>query len=639
MSTSRTTGSHVPRRALDRARRSMPAIALAVLVAAAAPAHAAPTQPGELTHPLVTASTCQNCHSFGNIAPHEADPLYAPFFGWQGTMMANAARDPVFWAGVAIASQDLPGGTSECIRCHSPRAFLEGRGDATAIGDLLPEDLAGGVECELCHRTIEDLATPPGNAQYQVDDVPVNGVVPRHGPWTYEGNVGNPPHEWVQDPYTGSARLCGTCHDVTTPRERVDDAGVGMGVDFNEQRTYSEWLGSAFAQAGDDFRSCQDCHMPAVDEMPGCFDNANAGLTHATGGRRHDLVGANRFMMELLRGIYGDSGSGEVSDFFYDNAIDALDAFVATAATLEATAPRSVDLGAGLSGLDVTVTNETGHKLPSGYSEGRVMWLEVIARYGDQVVWSSGTWTQGTGMETDAQLRTYRAIAEDFDDGATFHLLRNNHWVEDTRIPPRGSMPSLETDPVGDRYTLQGDGTWPHFDQVSYAFDGRDDIVDATPDVTDDDVLEVDVRLLYLINTPEYVQFLDDENSTNDAGATVRSLIEDAGGAVPLQLATAQLSIPITGFGSAGGSSSGGATSAADSSGGGGSSGGSGGSATTEASASASAGTGTGEEGSSGAGAGEGGGGDGCSCDLGTAPTGALPWLAVLVGLRRRRRT
>jgi MYXO-CTERM domain-containing protein len=267
------------------------------------------------------------------------------------------------------------------------------------------------------------------------------------------------------------------------------------------------------------------------------------------------------------------------------------------------------------------------------------MWLEVIARYGDQVVWSSGTWTQGTGMETDAQLRTYRAIAEDFDDGATFHLLRNNHWVEDTRIPPRGSMPSLETDPIGDRYTLQGDGTWPHFDQVSYAFDGRDDIVDATPDVTDDDVLEVDVRLLYLINTPEYVQFLDDENSTNDAGATVRSLIEDAGGAVPLQLATAQLSIPITGFGSAGGSSSGGATSAADSSGGGGSSGGSGGSATTEASASASAGTGTGEEGSSGAGAGEGGGGDGCSCDLGTAPTGALPWLAVLVGLRRRRRT
>jgi MYXO-CTERM domain-containing protein len=598
-------------------------------------ATAAPTQPGELDNPLVTPATCQNCHSFGNIAPHRDDPYYAPFFGWQGSLMANAARDPVFWAGVAIADQDHPGETIECIRCHAPRAFLDGRGDAVAIDELLPDDLAGGVECELCHRATEDLATAAGNARYQLDDVAVAGTVARRGPWTYESNVGDPPHPWVQDPYTGSSRMCGTCHDVTTPRERVDDDGTALGMLFNEQRTYSEWLGSAYAVPGDDFRSCQDCHMPAVDQMPGCFDNANAGLTHDTGGRRHDLVGANRFMHEILRGIYGDGGTGEVVDFFYDNAIAAVDQLLPTAATLEVVGPRSVDLGAGLGALAVTVTNNTGHKLPSGYSEGRVMWIEVIARYDEEVVWSSGTWTQGQGIEQDVRLRTYRGVAEDLADGAQFHLLRNNHWLEDTRIPPRGLTPSIETDPVGDRYTLQGDGTWPNFDEVEYDFDGRSDVVDATPADPDDDVLVVDVRLLYLINTPEYVQFLADENSTNSAGADVLSRFEDAGGAPPLVLGSQQLMIPITAFGGVA-DDSGGSTSAGSTTGPGSTTGDMTGGTTAPQTTST---TGAADDSSSSDGADADGGG-GCACRHladDEPPSGAL-WLAVFaLGLRRRR--
>ena len=58
-------------------------LALALPWSWSSPGHAAPTEPGGLTNPLVAASTCQNCHSFGNIAPHEDDPLYAPFIGWR----------------------------------------------------------------------------------------------------------------------------------------------------------------------------------------------------------------------------------------------------------------------------------------------------------------------------------------------------------------------------------------------------------------------------------------------------------------------------------------------------------------------------------------------------------------------------
>lgn len=612
---------------MSRSRISLPLVALLSPTLVAAPAGAAPTEPGGLTNPLVPASNCTNCHSFGNVAPHRAEPYYAPYFGWQGSLMGNSARDPVFWAGVAIASQDEPGGTVDCVRCHAPRAFVEGRGGAIAIDELQPDDLAG-VECELCHRSIEDLSVEPGNAQYTLDDVTVAGMVPRRGPWTYEvDEPAAPPHEWINDPYTGTSRLCGTCHDVTTPRERVDDAGAGMGVSFNEQRTYSEWTNSVFAVPGDDFRSCQDCHMPAVTDMPGCAENANAGTTHPTGGRRHDLAGANRFMVEILRGLYGPDGSDDIDNFFFDNAGDNIDAILATAATLEVTAPTEVDLAAGLDGLEVVVTNDTGHKLPSGYSEGRVMWIEIVARYGDDVVWSSGRWTQGQGFEQDAQLRTYRAVAEDFADGAVFHLLRNNHWVEDTRIPPRGLVADIETDPVGDRYTALGDGTWPHYDTVQYTFAANGDIADATPADTTDDTLQLEVRLLYLINTPEYVQFLADANKTNEAGNEVLTLFEDAGGAPPVVLASQSIAIPITGFGASSDSSS------------------SGGSTGTPADTSASDATMTGDPSTSGTTAPVGDssttgpestdGGGGCGC--GSSPS-STPWLLGVLPLVRRRR-
>jgi MYXO-CTERM domain-containing protein len=610
--------------------RSRTLLSIAAVLSAstfAAPATAAPTEPGGLTNPLFAATTCTNCHTFGNIEPHENDPLYAPWITWQGSMMANAARDPVFWAGVAIASQDEPGGTIDCVRCHAPRAFLEGRGDAIAMDELQQDDLAG-VECDLCHRTMEDAGVPAGNAQYTVDDTLVNGVVPRRGQFAYEDGVGQPPHPFIQDPYTGSSRMCGTCHDVTTPRERVDDAGVGMGVDFNEQRTYSEWLGSSFAQPGDDFRSCQDCHMPEVTDMPGCMENANAGNVHATGSRRHDLLGANRFMLGLLQGLYGSAGTNEVDDFFYETSIANTDAFLATAATLELTAPGEVDLGAGLDGVEVVVTNQTGHKLPTGYSEGRVMWIEVVARYGEDIVWSSGLWTQGTGYEEDAQLRTYRAVAEDYADGAVFHLLRNNHWVEDTRIPPAGLLPNIETDPVGDRYTLQGDGTWPSFDAVQYAFAGNTEIVDATPADSEDDVLTLETRLMYVINTPDYVQFLSDENTINDAGDEVLTLFEDAGGAVPVVLATQTVEIPIVGFGaSAESSSSGGSSSTttpSDTSNG---------EATTVTTTTADT---SGDSGTSTSGTNEDTPADGCSCV--TSPSPGAWWAFGVIALARRRR-
>lgn len=513
-------------------------ILFALLAGLPVSAGADPTQPGELLNALETSSSCATCHAFPVAPEHAGEPNYSPMV-WQGSLMANAARDPVFWAGVAIADQDVPGGTQDCVRCHAPRAFLEGRGDATAVDELEPDDRAG-IECDLCHRMIDDGTTPPGNAQYVVDDAAVAGKVPKRGPWSYSGD--EPDHPWIDDDtFTASSRLCGTCHDVSTPRERVDENGVGMGFAFNEQRTYSEWVNSDVSGAA----TCQDCHLPAIEDAAGCASFSTQGLAHATGARRHDLVGANRFMLDVLARLYGDAGTGEVADGFFDHTRAQTDELVRTAATLEVAFPDAVDLGEGLPSLPVTVTNETGHKLPTGYSEGRVMWLEVTATYGEVLVWSSGRWADGA-IEDDPQVRRYEAIAEDHDDGTTLHLLRNDRWVEDNRIPPRGLVQDVQTDPVGDRYLAQN-GVWPHQDHVDYAF-APTVSTDQTPEDPDDDELTIRVRLLYLINTPAYVDFLAEENATNDAGMLVQDVFEDLGGSPPIELASAEVSVPLTGL-------------------------------------------------------------------------------------------
>lgn len=586
-------------------------------------AAAEPTLPGELQNELVRAEECEYCHTYNNAADAVDDPIYAPYWSWRGSMMANAAVDPVFWAGVAVASQDAEGPeeTEACIRCHSPRAFLEGRGDAIAIDDLLIQDRAG-IECEVCHRMQEDGLL--ANGQYSIDDVLVGGNVPRRGPWTYGvDEITPPPHSWIDDNFVGTSEACGTCHDVTTERERVDDDGNPMGRPFNEQRTYSEWAQSAFAEQGDDFRSCQDCHMPAVADMPGCRDHVDIHA-HETGGRRHDLVGANRFVVGLLA-----EDASVLDGIGFDHTLDVIDDFVRSSATLSIDAPESVDFGAGLDGLQVTVTNETGHKLPTGYSEGRVMWLELVASYDGDVVWESGTWDQAAGaMLDDPQLRTYQGVAEAYATGESLHLLLNDHWIEDTRIPPRGLTPDVETDPVGDRYALQDDGTWPHFDVVDYAFDGVAALAE-----TEGGELEVTARLLYVINTPEYIDFLAAENVTNDAGNDVQMLFDAAGGAPPMVMAEETITIPIEigGAGSTGGSSTGpdSGTAGDDST-----------SGTVDPSAgSTSSTTAPSADGSSSTSAGsdDGGGGEGCGCTSGG--DGEPAWLLLgLVGFARRRR-
>lgn len=52
-------------------------------------------------------------------------------------MMAQAARDPLFLACLAVEEQDAPSVGDLCIRCHSPGGWEEGRSTDTG-GGMLP---------------------------------------------------------------------------------------------------------------------------------------------------------------------------------------------------------------------------------------------------------------------------------------------------------------------------------------------------------------------------------------------------------------------------------------------------------------------------------------------------------------------
>jgi len=81
-------------------------------------------------------------------------------FGWRGSNMAQAARDPFFWAALAVAAQDSicafgrPNATDMCLRCHLPTGWLAMRSDPPNGSTMNGADF-DGVTCVLCHRMID----------------------------------------------------------------------------------------------------------------------------------------------------------------------------------------------------------------------------------------------------------------------------------------------------------------------------------------------------------------------------------------------------------------------------------------------------------------------------------------------------
>ncbi len=474
------------------------------------------TQPNTLATPLLETEICLFCH-------RAVDPpsTVAPGDTWRGSMMANAWRDPVFRAAFTIANQDLDAlgvedGGSFCLRCHLPGAWVSGRslpGDGSA---LLEGDRAYGVECAFCHRheagADRDPAGPlVGNGQFYVFDEPV-----QLGPRAADDVEAR--HQVEDRAFFRDGRFCGPCHSVSNPALPWRDPNPPhepLGGPAPEQSTFQEWARSAYPGEGE---TCQSCHMPR-ERGRSAIDPAREREDVA----RHDLAGVNVWMTHVLERLY----PAEAADYQYTRA--RILEVLSTAARIEIRGlPEEVDGDAALA-FDVRVTNLSGHKLPSGYPDGRRMWLEVEARVDDaEAFFHSGAYDLAEAeLHHDAQLRDYHMEPGIAGQGHSLHLVLNDTVLVDTRIPPRGFDPTPDLLPIGRDYT-DGAGGWRHWDDAPYAA--------GVPDAASG-VVVVTARLWSQTMTREFVEWLRDNNFTDRAGEELHQLWEETERAPPVLVA------------------------------------------------------------------------------------------------------
>lgn len=496
-------------------------------------------------------SGCGSCHG-------GYDPAVEPWHGWSGSMMGQAARDPLFLACLAIAEQDAPSVGDLCIRCHSPGGWQEGRSTDTGGGLLTAKD-RHGVQCDFCHRAVDHNYVP--GVSPALDTLVLQAIVPL--PLDYaNGQFINDPapyrrgpyadalasHQFLESPFHRSSDICGVCHDVSNPV--FVNAGPGKYVPngFDEEhpdmdlrnmfpieRTYSEWSRSEYAATGvyaPEFAgnkpngivsTCQDCHMRDV-VGPGCNEPGSPTRTDLP---LHDFMGGNAFLPDILPGFWPGETDSLVLQDGKQRAIDML----RLAATLEATPSEY--------GVLVRVTNETAHKLPSGYPEGRRIRLHVRAVDGaGQTVFESGHYDFGTGeLSHDEQAKIYEihpglspglALALGLPAGPSFHFVLNDTIYEDNRIPPRGftnaEFEAIQSPPVAYSYA---DGAY--WDDTPYNLSASAETVHVT--------------LYYQTTTKEYVEFLRDENWTNSAGDDLYNAWAAHGKGAPV--AMAEISTPV----------------------------------------------------------------------------------------------
>jgi len=555
-------------------------LALSMVVSAALPAGAGTpvpstredfkfpgTQPSTITDVLVTPSNCTGCHSdYGS-------PEKEPWATWQGSMVAQAGRDPLTYAAMAIANQDAPHSGEMCIRCHMPKGWLEGRS--------IPEDASAttaadreGVQCSVCHRLVDPLVepgAPAGDAAIVAaltEPVVVTGagqmvVDPDdtvRGPFDLVADLGSDPHAPTRNAlkasFQESSRMCGTCHEVKNPvfqRNMAGDYEISAfdapgdpALAFPEQQTYTEWELSDYSSvagvyapqfAGDgegvdgDYAvgSCQSCHMPRVTGKAAIIGPIRTNMPV------HNLVGANTFVPMIIP-MHPVFGAEVDADVLAEGAARSL-RMLRRSATLTAT----IDSGT----LSVRVTNEGGHKLPTGYPDGRRMWLHVRAFDEDGVeVFESGeydttsaeivgyeaapmdpdydpdlyVWETLQGMSADVALATGNVA------GPSFHLALNNVREFDNRIPPRGftnaAYDAVDASPVGKTYP---DGQY--WDDVDYPVGTS--------------AVRAEVVLYYQTTTKELIEFLRDENVTTTDGDILHDLWELAGKGAPVEMVRA----------------------------------------------------------------------------------------------------
>jgi hypothetical protein len=322
-------------------------------------------------------------------------------------MHAYASDDPVFLAMNKRGQRETNGALgSFCVNCHAPMAVREG---ATKDGlDLaqVPPQLKG-VTCFFCHTA--DAVQGTHNAPLHLSDDPVM----RGG---FADPVANTAHKATYSALhdrdkADSATTCGACHDIVT------DHGAAI------ERTFSEWQGTVFSQSPGG-ATCGQCHMAQsanlvpVAQAPGVFAR-----------RKHEHTFA-AIDLALTPFPEGDAQKAAVKKLLDTTLQSAL--CVSTAGQIR-----------------VFLDNvAAGHSFPSGASQDRRVWAEVIAYANGTPIYQSGVVADDKPIvgnaATDPDLWLLRDCIFD-DKGAEVHMFWQAASTEGNALG--GQITFDQTDP------------------------------------------------------------------------------------------------------------------------------------------------------------------------------------------------
>jgi len=518
-----------------------------------------------------TADACATCHDNADGADAMRDGRgegVAPFDLWQGSMMANSARDPLWRTQVAAEVAATPAAAetieAKCARCHAPMASENAvHAGSASVGlatltDPGPEGALArdGVSCTLCHQIAADGLGDPASFSggYAVaGDGRVFG--PHEQPFDHP-MVKHSGFTPVASDHMVASELCATCHTLTT--HALDATGAPTGGQVVEQGPYLEWLLSDHR----DETSCQGCHLPTDDEDGQPIETA---IAHNPSGRdfppvsarrpfgRHLLVGGNTLVPQLLR-----DHRATLQPLASDEALDATVA-AARQQLEQRTATVSVEgpvrTGDEL-GFAARVDVFTGHKLPTGIPIRRA-WLQTTVVDADgAVVFRSGASDEAGRLVDDdggvlaserrggpvmphvtqvvsaEQVPVYEAVLADAEAAPTWLLLRGEGWAKDNRLLPRGF----------DRDQAAASGIAPVGVEGDDDFVGGSDTVHYLLDVTGAPApLHVEVALVYQAASARWLDELA-ASGTDEARALDRMLA--TADLSPVVVASAEASVP-----------------------------------------------------------------------------------------------
>jgi hypothetical protein len=270
---------------------------------------------------------------------------------------------------------------------------------------------------------------------------------------------------------------------------------------------------------------------------------------------RHHLSGAATWVLDAIAAYYGPGGpldscqpAFSCSELNEDNVAQIQANKLRNISMLERAADLTLTVesppGGGAAELKVRVTNQTGHKLPTGYPEGRRIFLTVeyfSATNAVEPILVFGGYDAVTGALDEDTTKVYEAhfgldaalaAALNRPAGPSSHAVLANARFKDNRIPPRGftnaSFAAVQADPVAYSYP---DGQY--WDDTNYAI----------PPLA----CSARVTLRYQQTTKEYIEFLRDNNpnagTPDNRGQIAFDLWTQHGGIIPVTMVTANVDI------------------------------------------------------------------------------------------------